>query len=159
MVHEIWMLFILPANPDFSGHTPSAGQRNRWQKRRKATEINLPAFLLEHRQSQHGHKLQSVCSFLSQERQKKHIITIHKQKDMHTQARGKTIAYLSWSVFTWKPEGAVKAHKLAYFACTWEPAKHFSLLSIILIAQHDSSTPNLPTPPPHPQPDGFFFFF
>lgn len=82
----------------------------------------------------------------------------------HTEVR-KDHAYLDRSVFTWRPEGAVKAHKLGYFACTWEPAKHFSLLSVILIAQHDSSALNLPTPPPRytPRPpplphwpDGFF---
>lgn len=62
-------------------------------------------------------------------------------------------------MFTWRPEGAVNAHKSGYFACMWEPAKHFSLLSVILIAQHDSSTPNLPAPPHRNIPQARWLFF
>ena len=75
---------------------------------------------------------------------------------------GRGHAYLGRSVFTCGPEGAVKAHKSGYFACTWEPTKHFSLLSVILIAQHDSSAPNHPAPPPllpPPSPARWLFFF
>lgn len=92
------------------------------------------------------------------------ILSYTNTKTHSSSEAGRGRAYLGRSVFTWRPEGAVKAHKSAYFACTWEPTKHFSLLSIILIAQHDSSAPNLQTPPtcytrstpPPPWPDGFF---
>lgn len=58
------------------------------------------------------------------------------------------------------PVGAVEPQASSFFACTWELAQHFSLLSIILIAQHDSSALNPPkTPHLNPRPDGFFFFF
>lgn len=53
----------------------------------------------------------------------------------------------------------MKARNLGYFACAWETAKHFSLLSIILIAQHDSSALNLPIPPSHPPTGQMAFFF
>lgn len=33
IVHEIWMLFISPANPDFSSQTPSTGKHYHWQKK------------------------------------------------------------------------------------------------------------------------------
>lgn len=52
------------------------------------------------------------------------------------------------SVFTWRPKGAVKAHKSSYFTYMWEPTKHFSLLSVILIAQHDALHPQPPSPLP-----------
>lgn len=84
----------------------------------------------------------------------------YTNKITHTEV-WKDHAYLGWSMFTWRPEGAVNAHKSGYFACMWEPAKHFSLLSVILIAQHDSSAPNLPAPP-HcniPPARWLFFFF
>lgn len=99
-------------------------------------------------------------TFFFRKQANKHIITIHKQK--HTHILGVVEwdhAYLDRSVFTWRPWGAVKAHKSGYFACTWEPAKHFSLLSVILIAQHDSSAPNTPSHPhPYPTPARWLFF-
>lgn len=60
------------------------------------------------------------------------------------------------------PVGAAEAPALSFFACTWELAQHFSLLSIILIAQHDSSAlnpPNTPTSTPGQMAFFFFFFF
>lgn len=49
------------------------------------------------------------------------------------------------------PEGAAKAHKLGYFTYMWEPTKHFSPLSVILIAQHDSLRSHPPSYPPYGQ--------
>lgn len=92
MVHEIWMLFISPANPDFFG-----------QKRRKTTEINLADFLVEHTNTQANDTgVNTKKSTLSAYKQaNKHIITIHKQKYRHTHTEvGKDHAYLGRSVFT-----------------------------------------------------------
>ena len=152
-VHEIWMLFISPANPDFSGQTPSTGkqlQLAKKKKRWKTTEINLAASLVQHtntRATDLEVNTRKSTLFLPQAGQQTHYYHTQTKIHTHTEVR-KDHAYLDRSVFTWRPEGAVKAHKLGYFACTWEPAKHFSLLSVILIAQHDSSALNLPTPPP-----------
>ena len=160
MKHESCLFHLLTLLTPVVKHLPLAngGKKGVGNHRNK-----LGRLFLQITDSQPANVDASVKSLLSlsllTRKPEKHIITRHKQIYMHTARWGKTTAYLRQSLFTWKPEGAVKAHKLGYFACTWEPAKHFSLLSIILIAQHDSSALNLPIPPPRPPARWLFFFF
>lgn len=162
MLHEIWMLFISPANPAFCGQTPSTGKDYYWPKRRKTTEINLAVVFVEHTNTQTDDMdVNTRESTLSSHKEaNKHIITIHKQNHTHRGVERPRIPRLV-NVYL-KTRGSCECSQVGYFACMWEPAKHFSLLSVILIAQHDSSTPNLPAPPHCNIPPArwlFFFFF
>ena len=90
-VHEIWMLFISPANPDFSGQTPSTGKqlqqakKKKRKKRWKTTEINLAASLVEHtytRATDMEVNTRKSTLFLPQAGQQTHYY--HTQTKIHT---------------------------------------------------------------------------
>lgn len=169
MVHEIWMLFISPANPDFSGQTPSTSKHYHWQKkRRKTTEINLAAFLVQHTNTWSADMdVNTRKSTLSSHKQaNKYIITIHKQKHTHTHCGGESTR-IPWPVSVYlKTRGSCESSQVGLL-CMYMGARKTLLTAVRhfdcparLLRPKPPNTPNLTSPhPPPPLPLARWLFF
>lgn len=161
MLHEIWMLFISPANPAFCGQTPSTGKDYYWPKRRKTTEINLAVVFVEHTNTQTDdmHVNTRVHSFFSQGSQQTHYY--HTQTKSHTPRCGKTTHTSAGQCLPedqrelWMLTSRATLHVCGSPQNTSHCCPSFWLPSMTPLPQ-TSQHPHIAT---SPQPDGFFFFF
>ncbi len=168
MVHEIWMLFISPANPDFSGQTPSTGKHYRWKKNYRNKLGSLSCRTHKHTSHWHGRKHKKVHSFLSQASQQTHYyhtqtkIHTHTHTHTHTLRWGKTMHTLASQCLPedqrelWKLTSRATLHVHGSPQNTSHCCPSFWLPSTTPPPQ-TSQHPHLTTLHHPPWPDGFFF--
>lgn len=161
MLHEIWMLFISPANPAFCGQTPSTGKDYYWPKRRKTTEINLAVVFVEHTNTQTDDMdVNTRESTLSSHKEaNKHIISIHKQNHTHRGVERPRIPRLV-NVYL-KTRGSCECSQVGLL-CMYVGARKTLLTAVRhfdcpawLLYPKPPSTPTLQ----HPPSQMAFFFF
>lgn len=170
MVHEIWMLFISPANPDFSGQTPSTSKHYHWQKKKKKNYRNklgsLSCTTHKYMICWHGRKYKKVHSFLSQASQQIHYYHTQTKTHTHTHCGGESTR-IPWPVSVYlKTRGSCESSQVGLL-CMYMGARktlltavrHFDCPARLLRPKPPNTPTSLaPTRHPHsPWPDGFFF--
>lgn len=167
------MLFVSPANPDFSCQTSSTAKKKlslaKKKERRKTAEINLAAFLVEHASTRATDMSANTGkSTLSSHKQaNKHIISIHKQKHTHKQ-RGGERPRIPRPVSVYLKTGGSCESSQVGLLCMYVGA-HKTLLTAVrhfdcparLLRPKPPNTPTSQPPPPKPQtpfPARWLFF-
>lgn len=162
MVHEIWMLFVSPAYPDFSAQTSSTGKHYRWQTNKRKYRNKPGSALVEHTNTWAGDMgVNTSKSTLSSHKQaNKHIITIHKHKHTDTHWGGKRPRIPRPVSVYLKTIGSCESSQVGLL-CMYVGA-HKTLLTAVrhfdcparLLCPKPPNTPTSQQPPPWP--DGFF---